>query len=476
MRIVAILIICINLILLSGCLNSSNPEISLTPPPNTIDPSAILTISSVTAESTDTEATIRWETNIESDRLVRYGVESGKYSMSNGERDYKTLHTISLVNLKPGTTYFYRVGGISPDGKASQSKEFIFSTDEIPPPFISDVSTVSDSTSAIIQWQTDVETSSFINYSNTPSSFNFSIKDEELKTSHEIFLRDLLPGNTYFYKIVSTNEKGVHTESEILSFHTNSIESGEVVNIGDLSIRIAGLAEYLHDNKFYSKADIEIENKAEEVISISGISTAVLSDDGNQSTQVNLRTSDEFTSLDLLLPKGTISRALYYERVSEGEGVLFISIFLPNERYSFKVKVDSPLWTSLNLTQEEVEEETKENIEVSLDEFTSRWERHSSGRSFLHARADFTFSNKGEVPVYLKLSPKPAVIDDEGIQHIYEKTGHKDEFKELTLFPSGQVSGAFFFSPHIGFHTKDIVLILYLNGIKYEYALNVYMR
>ncbi|MHA2340851.1 MAG: fibronectin type III domain-containing protein [Candidatus Hodarchaeales archaeon] len=462
------------LLLLGGCIGADN--VDPTPPPITADPEpTILTIADVLADASEDIASVTWITNLNSDSLVRYGTESGKYTFSVGDREQVTSHIITLTEIEPGTTYYYRVSSVDPSGIASQSAEHSFSTIFIPPPKIDNVITLPGSTTALIQWTTDVRSTGVVIYGNSPGDFKESLASTGFSTAHEALIQNLLPGNTYFFKIMSKNEKGVSADTNEFNFETEPVVTGGEVILGNLSVRIEGVEEYFHNEKFYSKANIDLENKADEIISIESISTAVLSDDGNQSTRMRLGLPDEFTSLDLLLPRGTISRTLFYERVAEGPGILYISLNLPTEKYSFKVFVNSPPWTPLNLTVEEEREETRENIEVVLDEFTSRWERHSSGRSYLHSRADFTFTNNGDLPVYIRLDPKPAIIDDEGIQHIYEKTGHKDEFKELTLFPGGQVSGAFFFSPHIGFHTKDIVLILYLNGIKYEYALNVYM-
>jgi hypothetical protein len=463
-------------VLINGCLGNPENNIILTPAP-TENPAQILIISDVSAEASDTSAEITWFTDpINSDSIVRYGTDPGKYTVSLGDREYVSAHKVSLTGLQPGTTYYFRVGSVSVDGMASQSREYMFTTIELPPPVISNVKSFSDSTSSSIRWTTNVRSNSHVNYSSTPANYTFSVLNNEFTTSHEIRIQNLLPGNTYYYKVKSSDELGISSETEELSFETRPVESGEKVVLGDLLVSIFGLEEYFQGNSFYSKAIIELENRGEKTISIDGLSTAILGKDGNQSTKVNLGTAEEFTSLSLLLPKGTISRDLYYERVAEGPGTLFITLFFPSNEYSFKVFVDSPPWTPLNLTVEEEREETKENIEVVLDELTTRWERHASGRSFLYARADFTFTNNGEKPVSLKIKPEPAIIDDEGIQHVYERTGHKDEFEELTLFPGGHISGAFFFSPHIGFHTRDINLILYINGIKYEYLLNVYMR
>ena len=73
--------------------------------------------------------TITWTSGIRSSSIVRYGTASGVYTMQNAPQDddwtgleygraqHTTSHSVALVNLKPGTTYYYQVGGVDPLGR-----------------------------------------------------------------------------------------------------------------------------------------------------------------------------------------------------------------------------------------------------------------------------------------------------------------------------------------------------------------------
>lgn len=79
---------------------------------------------------TQSGATITWTSGIKSSSIVRYGTTSGVYTMTNAPQDddwtglefgrtqHVTSHTVNLVNLKAGTTYYYQVGGHDPIGRA----------------------------------------------------------------------------------------------------------------------------------------------------------------------------------------------------------------------------------------------------------------------------------------------------------------------------------------------------------------------
>ena len=91
--------------------------------------------------------------------------------------------------------------------------------DKIPPQiFNSRVETVT-ATSAIIVWQTDEESDSMVNYG---LNRNYGIARDPFydKKIHEIFLDDLAPDTTYYFRMISTDEDGNQTISSDYTFST----------------------------------------------------------------------------------------------------------------------------------------------------------------------------------------------------------------------------------------------------------------
>ncbi|MFV2041452.1 MAG: DUF4352 domain-containing protein [Candidatus Hydrothermarchaeales archaeon] len=326
-----------------------------------------------------------------------------------------------------------------------------------------------------MKWTTDVDTDSIIEYGTSPSFYTYLIRDNESTTTHQVTLKDLLPGNTYYYKVFVVGENWMSSESEEQSFKTPSVKSGTQVSVGELLVRIDGLEEYPFGGLYYSRAKIDIENNGAEIVSIGRVVSAVLNSNENQSTLVSLRTPDELTSLGLLLPNGKISRSLYYERVSEGPGLLYISLSIPSGTYSFTVDVVGPehiIPPPLNLTVEEQKAETEEHFNVTLNKFESRLELVISGRSRLLARADLTLKNNGDKPVPIRFNPTPAIVDDAGEQHSRFATSQDDELPQTTLHPGGSISGSLYFEPEIGIFTKNATLHFYINDVEYAFFID----
>ncbi len=196
-----ILALALLIVFASGCLSGPVEPPEPTIPPVTGGPS-IITISEVSTIADTNSAEVSWSTSQDSDSLVRYGTAPGKYTLSQGDRGYVNTHSIALTGLISGATYYYRVGSVSPDGVASQSKEYNFTTLYEPPPptpIISDISASADATSAVITWNSDIETNSTVNYGTSLGIYTFSAGENVPIKTHQVVLPTLLPGNTYYY-------------------------------------------------------------------------------------------------------------------------------------------------------------------------------------------------------------------------------------------------------------------------------------
>ena len=77
---------------------------------------------------TTNSATIAWDTNEPSDSLVKYGTESGNYTLIAYNGSNVTLHIIDLTGLIANTTYYYVVNSTDQNGNSNQSKEYNFTT------------------------------------------------------------------------------------------------------------------------------------------------------------------------------------------------------------------------------------------------------------------------------------------------------------------------------------------------------------
>jgi len=95
-------------------------ETSNTTPPNI----ANVTVINITTKS----ATVKWDTDKLSDSLVKYGTESGNYTLQKYDLENVTSHSVNLVGLLPNTTYYFMVNSTDQSGNSNESSEHCFTT------------------------------------------------------------------------------------------------------------------------------------------------------------------------------------------------------------------------------------------------------------------------------------------------------------------------------------------------------------
>jgi len=88
-------------------------------------------ITSVASSSITTDsATITWDTNENSDSLVKYGTALGVYTEEEYNATDVTAHSIDLTGLSADTTYYYVVNSTDPSDNSAESGEYSFTTAE----------------------------------------------------------------------------------------------------------------------------------------------------------------------------------------------------------------------------------------------------------------------------------------------------------------------------------------------------------
>ncbi|MFC1848624.1 LamG-like jellyroll fold domain-containing protein [candidate division CSSED10-310 bacterium] len=89
-------------------------------------------ISNIDIQTSDiTTRTISWDTDEMADSRVVFG-DSGAYGHSIMDSNWKSAHELTLSNLDPDRTYYYRIRSKDPAGNWSQSDEYSFYVDYVP--------------------------------------------------------------------------------------------------------------------------------------------------------------------------------------------------------------------------------------------------------------------------------------------------------------------------------------------------------
>lgn len=180
---------------------------------------------------TTRKALIAWVTDRESDSRIEYGLESGIYfeeEVSNSAQ--LASHNITLNNLTPGTTYFYRAKWTDIDGNTGVSDEKSFIT--LPPPSVANVSTTSVTTnSAIVNFIVRNSTRTSLVYGTTESyGGNEVVATSTEESEYYIYLNGLADGTTYNYKFLLEDIDG-NTTDTIINFQFTTLPLPEISNL-----------------------------------------------------------------------------------------------------------------------------------------------------------------------------------------------------------------------------------------------------
>ncbi len=235
-------------------------------------------------EVTDGSVTITWETDEEADSLVNYGLQPDLGIVRVPVPD-KRFHSITLDNLEPGRTYYFRVisadengnQGISADYKVQLNdtpksgegegsgeadsdsptvtvstptvQEIVEEINQITDPkvlqeivneivksiqgitedltIVGPPTVIPETTTALVRWTTDRESSSEVRFSPTAgfdgTNYAYSQSSTDgATTDHEIKLIGLDPFTEYSFKVISTDSYSITGESRNYTFKTKA--------------------------------------------------------------------------------------------------------------------------------------------------------------------------------------------------------------------------------------------------------------
>ncbi len=186
--------------------------------------------------TSSTVAVIAWNTDVVSTTEIEYGVASVYESTIPINYTPQTSHTVTLENLLPSTTYKYIVKSTDSNGERTVSSENSFSTlagntttttttttpTLEPPkaPIISNVQVSPQDTFAIITWDTDKPSDSYIEFGTTNTYGSKSFHDYSSVLTHSVKIENLTPETEYHYIIKITGLNGLPTVSTDKTFTT----------------------------------------------------------------------------------------------------------------------------------------------------------------------------------------------------------------------------------------------------------------
>jgi peroxiredoxin len=239
-------------------IQQEEPTVTPTPTPTpTPPPPDTLVIKNVVVGSiTDTSAVITWSTNLTSTSQLQWG-NTWQCDDTTGVQSNMVLdHTVSLSNLKPNTTYYFKVKSVADKGQiavSESSQEF----NTLPPPdktlpAISSlqVSYVSDVT-VVITWKTDEKASGQVEFGTTLNYGHKGGTENITGTDHKSILTGLLPSTAYHFRVKSADIEDNLATSDDFTFTTKEpVYPG--YSVGD---RVQNFTLTATDNKSVSLSD-----------------------------------------------------------------------------------------------------------------------------------------------------------------------------------------------------------------------------
>ncbi len=272
-------------------------------------------ISNVSIEEiNDSSAIISWTTDVNSDGTINYGLDPNVGLVRYPTFDRKS-HTLTLEDLKPATTYYFRIVSSDIEGNRSTTGGHVFTTtsaqstpdtasindveqktvterilsdlsqvtsreaieaiaDKVkdvagdilkPPTILGATKVVADTTTAMITWTTDRESTSMVylvpesDYNpRDPNPYTIAQGDpREFTTKHSVNVIGLEPSTVYHFKVVSEDNIGLSSETIDDTFRTKSIlptvtgvsvtrvqETSAVINWSTGNVLAKGVVEY----------------------------------------------------------------------------------------------------------------------------------------------------------------------------------------------------------------------------------------
>ncbi len=230
-------------------------------------------------ELTTKRAKIEWTTARTSDSKVAFGLATNDYFEEEPSKSNPvTSHEISLVNLEPGTTYYFRAKWTDEDGNTGVSSEKAFTTN--PAPLVKNVSVLRTGLdNATIQFTAKGAYGTKVYYGTSTSFGGLNeISTGPTESTYTVNITGLQDGTKYFFKVNPVDEENSEYEGTVLDFSTlprptiSNVDVEEVKEVAQPTVRIiwetnTNMTSVL---TFYSEHSPELEQVQADIELIDG--------------------------------------------------------------------------------------------------------------------------------------------------------------------------------------------------------------
>ncbi|MCK4510438.1 fibronectin type III domain-containing protein [bacterium] len=190
------------------------------------------------ADVTATSFRVVWTTTTPADSRVEYGqnesCSDGTVSLPNLVTD----HGVSIEDLSPGATYYFRARSVDECGCEVVSEvSSVTPTAETVQVIGVSILEVTPTTAAI-RWWTNVPATSQVTYGVTPTYGLFSAFEADLVTNHLMVLDGLSPETHYHFRTISVDAGDHQAFSADLMFTTEPADTPQSLSIYNVSVHV----------------------------------------------------------------------------------------------------------------------------------------------------------------------------------------------------------------------------------------------
>lgn len=172
------------------------------------------------ADTLSTDATVTWNTTNPASSWVVYGT-GGSCDTQCGSDDLVSEHTVALSGLQPNALYDFFAMSTDAADATVQSETRQFTTGCAPLGMSGPHVAGTTQTSVALSWTTSRPADGFIEYGEDDTYGEVAIGDTALSLGHEVTIDDLVPGEEYHVRAVSTDASGCTARSDDLTIETD---------------------------------------------------------------------------------------------------------------------------------------------------------------------------------------------------------------------------------------------------------------
>jgi hypothetical protein len=186
-----------------------------------------------TTNVTSSSVTVIWTTDQPSSSLVNYGATAAYGASSTLNSTLVTSHSVTLTGLSANALYdFEVVSSGTAVNTTTTSANFLVATLSAAP-IIGNVNVeYITSSSATINWTTDVPSSGMVNYGTTTGYGSTSALNSTLSTTHSMTLSGLTPSTTYNFDVVSAASASSTSANQTFATGAASVTAPNISYLG----------------------------------------------------------------------------------------------------------------------------------------------------------------------------------------------------------------------------------------------------